>query len=53
MGGLPGDLVPTKDIPLAWPNSVDSTDDYIYVSDIVNVRLLRLKKTFEAVATSQ
>ncbi len=53
MGGLPGDLVPTRDIPLAWPNSVDATDDHIFVSDIVNVRLLRLKKTFEAVATSR
>lgn len=46
MGGLPGDLVPTKDLPLAWPNSVDATDDSIYVSDIVNVRLLRIQKTF-------
>lgn len=46
LGGLPGDLVPTRDIPLAWPNSVDATDDYIYVSDIVNVRLLRLEKNF-------
>lgn len=53
MGGLPGDLVPTKDIPLAWPNSVDATDDYIYVSDIVNVRLLRIRKKFQAEATSR
>ncbi|MCA9067336.1 MAG: SMP-30/gluconolactonase/LRE family protein, partial [Planctomycetaceae bacterium] len=53
MGGLPGDLVPTKDIPMAWPNSVDSTDDFIYVSDIINARILRLKKTFDAVATSE
>ena len=45
-GGLAGDLVPTKDIPLAWPSSVDATDDYIYVTDIVNVRLLRIKKTY-------
>ena len=50
MGGLAGDLVPTKDIPMAWPNSVDATDDYIYVSDIVNIRLLRLAKTFAATA---
>jgi hypothetical protein len=49
MGGLAGDLVPTKDIPMAWPNSVDATDDFIYVSDIVNIRLLRLAKTFAAV----
>jgi len=48
MGGLDGDLVPTKDLPVAWPNCVDATDDYIYVSDIVNIRLLRLAKTFVA-----
>ena len=47
MGGLRGDLVPTKDIPMAFPNSVDATDDYIYVSDMVNLRLLRIKKTFQ------
>jgi len=47
MGGLPGDLVPTKDIPMAWPNSVDATDDYIYVGDLVNIRLLRIRKTFQ------
>jgi hypothetical protein len=46
MGGLEGDLVPTKDIPMAWPNSVDATDEYIYVSDMINCRVLRLKKTF-------
>ena len=51
MGGLDGDLVPTKDVPMAWPNSIDATDDYIYVSDIVNVRLLRLAKTFAATET--
>jgi hypothetical protein len=47
MGGLEGDIVPTKDIPMAWPNSVDATDDYIYVGDIVNIRLLRIRKTFQ------
>ncbi len=52
MGGLPGDLVPTKDVPMAWPNSVDATDDHIYVSDIVNIRILRLAKTFAAVETA-
>jgi len=51
MGGLPGDLVPTRDVPLAWANSVDATDDFICVSDILNVRLLRLTKTFAAVET--
>jgi len=52
MGGLEGDLVPTKDVPMAWPNSVDATDDYIYVSDLVNIRLLQLEKQFELSATS-
>jgi len=51
MGGLEDDLVPTKDVPMAWPNSVDATDDYIYVSDIVNIRLMRLAKTFAAAET--
>ena len=53
LGGLPGDLVSTKDLPLAWPNSADATDDYIYVSDIVNVRLLRIEKTFALSMTSE
>lgn len=47
MGGLEGDLVPTKDIPMAFPNSVDATDDYIYVADMINRRLLRIEKTFK------
>lgn len=47
-GGLEGDLIPipTKDIPMAFPHAVDATDDYIYVSDITNQRVLRIKKTF-------
>lgn len=52
MGGLPGDKVPTADIPLAFPNSVDATDNYIYVADMVNLRLLRLRKNFALEATS-
>lgn len=42
----------SNDIPMAWPNCVDATDDFIYVSDIVNIRLLRLKKTFVLTATA-
>ena len=53
MGGLDGDLVPTKGIPLAFPNSVVATDNYIYVADMVNLRLLRVKKLFQAEATSR
>ncbi|MFO1043651.1 MAG: hypothetical protein U0941_17855 [Planctomycetaceae bacterium] len=46
LGGLPGDLVPTADIPLAWPNSVDADDNFVYVSDMLNARLLRLRKNY-------
>lgn len=52
-GGLPGELVPVKGVPLAFPNSVDATDDHVYVADMVNLRLLRLKKQFRAEATSR
>jgi len=53
MGGLKDDLVPTKDVPTAWPNSVDATDDYIYVSDIVNIRLLRIARKFKLEAAAK
>ena len=48
MGGLEGDLVPTKDIPLGQPNCVEATDDWIYIGDILNIRILRLAKSFVA-----
>jgi DNA-binding beta-propeller fold protein YncE len=51
-GGLGSDLVPTKDIPMALPNSVAATDDYIYVADMVNLRVLRIAKTFAASRTA-
>jgi hypothetical protein len=50
-GGLKGELVPTKGVPMAWPSSVDADDDHVYVSDIVNIRLMRLVKTFAAAET--
>ena len=53
MGGLDGDRVPTKDIPMALPNSVGLTDDYIYVADAVNLRILRIAKTFSAEASAK
>lgn len=52
-GGLPGDLVPTQGIPMGFPNSVDATDDFIYVGDMVNHRLLRIRKKFRAEAASR
>jgi hypothetical protein len=52
-GGLAGDLVPTGDIPLGFPNSVACTDDYIYVADMVNLRVLRVRKEFALTAASK
>lgn len=45
-GGLRGDLVPTSDIPLAYPMSADASDNYIYVADLVNQRLVQVRKHF-------
>ena len=46
MGSLSSDATGNEDIPLAYPSSVGTTDNYVYVSDLVNIRLLRIKKSF-------
>ncbi len=51
-GGLAGDLVPTAGIPMGLPNSVAASDDYIYVADMVNLRVLRVRKQFALSADS-
>jgi DNA-binding beta-propeller fold protein YncE len=51
-GGLPEDLVPTQDIPMGLPDSVAATDDHVYVADMVNLRVLRIAKTFAASETA-
>ncbi|HUS92218.1 MAG TPA: hypothetical protein VM695_10235, partial [Phycisphaerae bacterium] len=52
-GGLAGDKVPTPDIPMGLPNSVQATDDFIYVGDMMNARLLRIRKAFELEAAAK
>jgi hypothetical protein len=42
----PGSLVPTNDIPLAWPIAAATSEDYIYVSDFVNCRLVSVKMDY-------
>ena len=39
----PGALVKKPDIPLAWPTSVVAPDRWVYVSDKVNRRVVRVK----------
>jgi hypothetical protein len=47
-GALPGELVKGPEIPLAWPESVGVSEKAIYVADVANRRILRLKKSYAA-----
>lgn len=42
-----GSLVPTSDIPFAWPVAAAVSENYLYVTDMVNTRLARIKMAFE------
>jgi hypothetical protein len=48
-GGLPGsigEIYSAPSIPIAWPVSVAATEDYIYVGDYINARIVRVQKTY-------
>ena len=51
MGRLKSGTMGSQKIPLAYPSSIGVTDNFIYVSDLVNIRLLKIKKTFELEST--
>ncbi|MBL8027524.1 MAG: T9SS type A sorting domain-containing protein [Fibrobacteres bacterium] len=36
----------TADIPMAWPTSVATSEDYLYIADAINCRLLRVKMNY-------
>lgn len=42
----PGSLVPTADVPFAFPVGAAASDNYIYVTDMVNTRLVRAKMDY-------
>jgi hypothetical protein len=46
--GGKGAKVPVPAIPLAWPTYVAVSDDYAYVSDTVNRRIVRVKLVYAA-----
>jgi hypothetical protein len=48
--GGPDAKVKTPDIPLAWATYVAVSDDYAYVNDTINLRLVRVKLGYEAEA---
>jgi hypothetical protein len=41
-----GSLIPQPDIPLAWPTGAGASEDYVYVSDLVNDRLVQVKLNY-------
>jgi hypothetical protein len=47
-GGLsgPGELIAEPAFPLAWPTSVAASEDFIYIGDRVNARLMRVKMVY-------
>jgi hypothetical protein len=42
----PASMVPSNAIPLLWPTGVASSEDYIYVTDMGNERLARVKMNY-------
>ena len=47
----PESLVPEPGIPLAWPCAVGVSDRAIYVSDILNRRIVRVKLAYKKTVT--
>lgn len=42
----PGSLVPGPVFPMAWPTAVAASEDYLYITDLVNARLMRVKMNY-------
>jgi hypothetical protein len=42
----PSSLIPGPAVPLIWPVGAAASDNYVYVTDLVNGRLVRLKMFF-------
>jgi hypothetical protein len=43
---LEGNWSSATEVPMSWPNSVDATENYIYVADFVNSGIVRMEKKF-------
>jgi hypothetical protein len=46
-------LIKTPEIPLGWPEAVGVSDKAVYVADVLNRRIVRLRKTCAAEETCQ
>jgi flagellar hook assembly protein FlgD len=38
--------VPTTDVPFAWPTGAAASDNYIYVTDMINTRVVRVRMDY-------
>ncbi|PCJ58123.1 MAG: hypothetical protein COA79_13965 [Planctomycetota bacterium] len=41
-------LIKTPSVPLGWPEAMGSSYKYVYISDVLNRRIVRMKKTYSA-----
>lgn len=51
-GATEDSLYSKPEIPLGWPEAVGVSERYVYVADVLNRRIVRLKKTYAAEATA-
>jgi len=49
--GNQDDKAAGSDIPMAWPTYLAVSDKYVYVSDTINLRIVRVKLDYQAHAT--
>jgi hypothetical protein len=42
----PGSAVVTNDVPLAWPVGVATSEDFIYITDMINDRLVQMRMNY-------
>jgi len=47
----PDSAIPTPPIPLGWPEAVGVSEKAIYVADVLNRRIVRVRRTWAAQAT--
>jgi hypothetical protein len=45
--------IKTPEIPIGWPQAVSVSRRYVYASDVLNRRIIRLKKTYAAEAVCE
>lgn len=52
-GAAEDSLYSAPEVPLGWPEAVGVSERYVYVADVLNRRIARLKKTYAAEETRE